>query len=342
MKNKTAISLVATAALALTGCGAAGGSENSKGGLTQIELTRASTSCIIVFPLISGIEQGFFADEGIDLKLNSVDGSPAVAQTLLTGQADIGLVGIGPYLSAEADGGDLTMVYNQFARSLYRVVVPEDSDIDSPAELRGSTIGVGTLDGGEAALARGVLDAQGFEEDRDYTLLAVGDGGGAVAAFERGEIDAYAAAISDMAIIGSRGVTLEDITPDEFLSFFGSGYAVRNELVKNDPETVKGFGRAIVKATEWAQENPEKAVDDCEGYAPEEVQDTDFALDYFSDVQETFTPLDGQKYGYYPPKGWKAWEDSMLESGELDKPLDDLDSVYTNEYVDYYNGPAGE
>lgn len=334
--RKTAISLLATGALVLSACSSEG-SAQGKNGLTPLNVTRASTSCIIVYPLTSGIEQGFFADEGIDVTLDSVDGSPAVAQTLMTDGTDVGLVGVGPFLNAVADGGDLTMVYNQFARSLYRIVVPSDSGSATPEDLEGATIGVGTIDGAETTLARAILDDAGLAEDDDYEFLPVGDGGGAVAAFERGDIDAYAAAISDMASITSRGIELEDITPKEYLSFFGSGYALHSDVVEDDPELVEGFGRAIVRATEWAQKHPEEAVQDCEEYAPEEVQDTDFALEYFDDVQESFTPLDGNPYGYYPPEGWKAWQDSMLETGELDEPLDDLDSVYTNEFVKAYN-----
>lgn len=336
---KIAISLFAAAALVLTACSGEDGTTGADG-LTRLTVTRASTSCIIVFPLISGIEQGFFAEEGLEVELNSVDGSPAVAQTLLTGGTDVGLVGVSPYINAVADGGDLTMVYNQFARSLYRVVVPSDSDARTPEDLRGTRVGVATLDGGETALARSVFDGSGMVEGDDYEFVAVGDGGGAVAAFGRGEIDAYAAAISDMAIISSRGIELTDITPDDYLSFFGSGYAMSNELVDEKPEVVEGFGRAIVKATKWAQEHPDEAIADCKQYAPEEVRDADFALDYFNDVNETFTPLEGQPYGYYPPEGWQAWEDSMLETGDLKEPLDDLNAVYTNEFVDAFNsGP---
>ncbi|MGH9021506.1 MAG: hypothetical protein ACRDV9_00140, partial [Acidimicrobiia bacterium] len=71
-----------------------------------------------------------------------------------------------------------------------------------------------------------------------------GGGGPATAAFERGEIEAYAA-ISDMAIVEARGRALRELTPKEFLGFFGNGFATTRRFLDGNAKAIEGFGRAL-------------------------------------------------------------------------------------------------
>jgi NitT/TauT family transport system substrate-binding protein len=60
----------------------------------------------------------------------------------------------------------------------------------SPADLKGKVIGVGTADGAEVGFTRAILNDLGMVEGQDYEFLPVGNGGPATAAFERGDIEA--------------------------------------------------------------------------------------------------------------------------------------------------------
>jgi NitT/TauT family transport system substrate-binding protein len=196
------------------------------------------------------------------------------------------------------------------------------------------TIGVGTAEGAEVSYARGILADAGLEEGTDYEFLPVGDGGPATAAFERGEIEAYSAAVSDMAIIQARGLPLREITPEEFLAFFGNGFATTGEYLEQNGEVVEGFTRALLRGYEWALENKEGTLEHCAELNPEEGSDAELASALYDAITARAEPLGDTPLGVFPEDGWEKWHESLLEAGELEEPVDDLHDAYTNDVVE--------
>lgn len=332
--------IAAAAALALmaTGCGgddesagpdAAGGDDTA-----SITVLLPNPSALNVFSLCVAIGEGFLEEEGIDVTVEAVDGSGAVLQAMVAGQAQIGLPGPGPVLNARNSGEDVRMFYNAFAQSLFGLVVPEESAITSVADLEGETVGVGTAEGAEVSYARGILADAGLEEDADYTMLPVGDGGQATAAFERGDIAVYSAAVSDMAILEARGLPLREITPEPFLAYFGNGYAATGEYMDANPEVIQGFTDALLKANEWALEDKDGTLEHCNEINPEEGMDTELSSVLYDSITERSQPTGGDAVGVFPAEGWEAWQQNLVDSGELPGPMDDLDAAYNNEFVE--------
>ncbi|MPZ73746.1 MAG: PhnD/SsuA/transferrin family substrate-binding protein [Nitriliruptorales bacterium] len=309
--------------------------DGAAGGETQsLTVLLPNPSALNVFNLCAAVGEGYLEEEGIEVTVEAVDGSGPVLQAMVAGQAEIGLPGPGPVLNARAEGEDIRMFYNHFAQSLFGLVVEEGSEFQSIEDLEGQTIGVGTAEGAEVSYARAILTDAGLEEDTDYEFLPVGDGGQATAAFERGDIVAYSAAISDMAIMRARGLALNEITPEEFLTFFGNGYAASGEFIEENPEVIQGFTRAMLRGNEWALENKEGTIEHCAEQNPEEGRDEELASALYDAVTPRSQPLADEPVGVFPADGWEAWQDNLVESGELDGPVEDLDSAYTNEFVE--------
>ncbi|MDO5604486.1 MAG: ABC transporter substrate-binding protein [Paracoccus sp. (in: a-proteobacteria)] len=297
-------------------------------------------SAINNYPLHVAIQEGYFKDEGLNVNVETVNGSASVLQLLVSGQAQIGQPGPAPLLAARSRGEDVVFIYNHFAKSVFGLVVPEDSPAQSPADLKGVTIGVGTADGAEVGFARSILGDVGLKDGADYEFLSIGDGGTAVAAFVNKEVGAYSAAVSDSAIISARGIPLREITPDPYLEYFGNGYAVTRQFLDENPETIEAFGRALVKATRFGLDpaNRETVLKHVAAGNPQESEDPAFADNLLTVVQYRTQPVkDDNPIGYQPPEAWKKWEDSLVASGDLVKPMDDLEAAYTNKFVDVWN-----
>jgi len=311
--------------------------------LRDITFVQPSPSAINSFPIYVAIGEGYFADEGLNVSVESVNGSAAVLQALTADQAKFGRPGPGPVLNARARGVDVVFIYNQMPKSSFGIVVKEESSYQTPEDLKGQVIGVGTADGAEVSFARGVLSALGMTENTDYEFLTVGDGGPATAAFTRGDIEAYAASTADAAILNQRGLAVRDITPEEFTTFFGNGYATMRSTIEEDPELVEGFGRAIVRAQKFAMDdaNRETVLAHLKAGMPEESEDPEFAsaLSWRAPRQtaprRTRDPSRG--LGYQDPADWERWHQSMVDTGGLEQPLPDLEAVYTNDFVPAWN-----
>jgi NitT/TauT family transport system substrate-binding protein len=155
-----------------------------------------------------------------------------------------------------------------------------------------------------------------------------------VAAFEREDIDSYSAAVSDMAIMEARGLPLREITPDKFLAFFGNGFAATGEYMDANPEVIQGFTNALLKGNEWALENKEGTLEHCAEMNPEEGQDTELANALYDALTARSQPTGGDPVGAFPAEGWEAWQQNLVDSGELAGPMDDLNAAYTNEFVE--------
>lgn len=334
-KKRSILVLLVVLAMVFAACG--DDDDSGSGDVTDVVVLAPNPSAVIWYGLCSAIYQGFAEDEGLNVSFEAVDGSGAVLQAMAAGQAEFGIPGPGPLLSARAEGEDFVAIYNQFAQALFGLVVPADSGFQTVGDLKTGekiVIGVGTAEGSEVTFVRPILVEAGLVEGVDYDFLPVGDGGPATAAFERGEIVAYAAATPDMAIIEARGLDLLELTPPEYKTVFGNGFATTQELIDSDPELVQGFINALVKGSNFAAANPDAAEADCAQMNPEEATDPALARALLDLSIESTKPLFGKPYGYYDPAAWAAWNQSLVDDGTFTELLENLEAAYTNEFVD--------
>ena len=318
-----------------------GADKTQAASLTKITVAVPHPSAITWIPLHVAIGQGYFKDEGLEINVEAVDGSSQVLQAMSAGRAQIGAPGPGPVLSARARGVDVVFIYNLYPKALFGLLVKEESSYQKAGDLKGKVIGVGTADGSEVTFVRPILAEAGMVEGTDYTFLPVGDGGLAAAAFERGDIEAYASAVPDAAIMQSRGLMLREITPEKFLAYFGNGFATLAPYMKENPKVIEGFGRAIVRAAKFCKvaANREKVLMDAKKGNPQEAEDTALASALLDQVVERQTPLDlSPGWGYQPPAGWKLWHEGQIESGALKAPLPNPEAAYTNDFIKIWNG----
>ena len=308
--------------------------------LEKITFVQPSPSAINSFPVFVAIGEGYFAEEGLEVTVEAINGSGPVLQALSSGQAQFGRPGPGPVLAARGRDVDVVFIYNVAARSNFGIVVEEDASYQAPADLKGQVIGTGTADGAEVGFARNVLMGSGMTEGTDYTFLTVGDGGPATAAFTRGDISAYSASTADAAILNQRGVKVRDITPPEYARFFGNGLATTGALIRENPELVEKFGRAFARGHAFALDdaNREKVLAHLAAGNPSESEDPAFASALFDAVRSKTVPIDPAKgLGYQPPEVWEEWQASLIAGGDLPGPLPDLTAAYTNDFVAVWN-----
>jgi NitT/TauT family transport system substrate-binding protein len=222
---------------------------------------------------------------------------------------------------------------------IFGIVVAEGSDYQTPADLKGQTIGVGTADGAEVGFARAILSEAGLSEGADYEFLPVGDGGPATVAFQRGDVAAYAAAVSDAAIMESRGLELREITPDAFLAYFGNGFAAMRSYIESDPEVIEGFGRAFVRGIEFGMDptNQEQVLKHAAAGNPQEGEDPQFAAALLEAIKGRMTRAEPDHgWGYQVPAHWELWHQSQVDAGTLEGPVN-LEEAYTNQFVEAWN-----
>ena len=172
--RRTIRALSAGAALTLlaTACGGddpdAGGGGGASGP-TKVELQLQWVTQAQFAGYFAALDQGYFADEGLDVEILE-GGVDIVPQTVLAqGQADFAIAWVPKALASREQGAQITDVAQIFQRSGTLQVSFKDKGISSPADLRGKKVGNWGF-GNEYELFAGMTGA-GMDPAKDVTLV---------------------------------------------------------------------------------------------------------------------------------------------------------------------------
>lgn len=306
------------------------------GALTELSIAAVSTSCLQFFPLYVAQNEGLFEENGLDVQVERMNGSAAVLQAMLAGQTDIGTPGPVPTILTQAEGEDIRYIANLWPGGAFVLVTPDETGIADASELAGKTIGVATADGSEVSFAHTIMGAEGLEES-DYEVLTVGEGGQAVAAFERGDIDAYAASIDGVAIIEHAGIPLTNITGDATSHLFGNGLAAPAELIESDPETLEAFGNAYRQGLEMAIADRQTVTDACATVQPQEIEDPTYVDAHLDALIPSLERSDDEPWGSMSTEHWEQVLQDAVDMELVEEGVVDVDNLFTNDLVEGFN-----
>jgi ABC-type nitrate/sulfonate/bicarbonate transport system substrate-binding protein len=120
-------------------------------------------------PLYYAQDKGFFAQEGLDLQVLVVRGVIGVS-SLVSGEIEV-TCHAGSGFSAALRGVPIKINSVTRDRPIHELIVAPN--INSPAELKGKAIAVGSLDGTAAVMTRRILQAKGLDGQKDVNLLSM-------------------------------------------------------------------------------------------------------------------------------------------------------------------------
>ncbi|MEZ4705579.1 MAG: ABC transporter substrate-binding protein [Caldilineaceae bacterium] len=199
---------------------------------------------------------GYFAAEGLDVDLQYFEGGSDAVAALENGAVDFSGNSMDHVLTAQMKGQNLRMLMNFLDHPCATLIVRNDlaDEIQSPADLRGRTVGVSRLGSATHILAVFVADRAGVSA-ADFTVAEVG-----VAdmpdALRNGAIDAAmgVAPYSTHLIDTGEATVLADLCqPAEAQAAIGgglpfTGVLTRADVITEQPEVVQKVVNALVKA----------------------------------------------------------------------------------------------
>jgi NitT/TauT family transport system substrate-binding protein len=306
--------------------------------LREVDMALSTTSAFGYGYWIA-LDLGFYEDEGLDVALQGTGGSSDVAQILAGNNAAAGMGVPGAMLPAIQAGANLYPFFTYAYGEVFDVVVPEDSDVSSIAELEGLVLGISELAGGETPLVRALLVEAGLDPETDVEIVAVGtDAPGVRAAFEAGRIDAYSSAKSDIAAMNAAGLGTVSIAPESLATLPAEGL-LATEDTRDDAELLIGLGRATAKGQLIAYTNLDAAVCVLKNQIPEEFTDEAAGRASLEAVIEiTKAPEENGEFvfGFLDADGWNTYVNIFIQGGVLDDEIDMSEYVLT-EHVPAFN-----
>jgi NitT/TauT family transport system substrate-binding protein len=138
-------------------------------------------------PLWTALDNGLFAQNGIDLEVQFIPSTGGVAG-LLAGNTNVAFLGGSDILGAVTDGADFVVLADPIAVYPYELLVTPS--ITDASELKGKTFGISNFGSSSDVATRVVLKQLNLDPATDVNIVAVGNATNRSAALESGAIQA--------------------------------------------------------------------------------------------------------------------------------------------------------
>ena len=297
---------------------------------------------ITFFPLSTANQLGYMKEEGIDLDLQVVNGSSAVVQQLAAGNAQMGVILAPNTLLGFAEGVKYKAFYDFLTRNTFDVKVLPDAPIKKLTDLKGKNIGTIDLTRGDLPLLRAQLQRAGLNPARDVTFVALGPTMAVHAtSLKEGKVHALNLSWNNTVSVEAAGGKLKCITCDsEELQLASETTVATDAVYKQDRRYVIGLGRAMAKATLFAETNPDAAIAIMKKVVPAEHTDPAYTKTFFNAALVIMKPRQPGKYGLHDIGGWDRLQNFMAVPTEGATGMTtkvDVKQLVTNELVDEIN-----
>ncbi|MCG8347808.1 MAG: ABC transporter substrate-binding protein [Chloroflexales bacterium] len=270
-------------------------------------------------------EQGFFAEEGLDVTIRP--GGPDIVpeQVVASGQAEFGLGWLAALLAVRDQGTPLVNIAQVYTRGGMRQLTWADSGIESPADFAGKRVAIWF--GGNEFNLLATLNKYNLDPDADLELVQQPFD---MNLFLAREVDSAAAmTYNELYQVLSAGHTIDELNIIDYnaegTAMLEDGIFVHEDWLaeEGNDEIAARFLRGAFKGWEFCRDNPGACVDsvlqnDESGVMTREAQE--WQMDevnklIWGDPLDPATPI-----GYMEPELFQRTAEIALEFGVIENP----------------------
>lgn len=209
-------------------------------------------------------DKGYFNAEGLDVTIDQGDGSAAAVPKVASGAYDIGFGDLNALIEFAAKKPEEApvAVYVMFNRPPFTVAVKADSPIKTPKDFEGKTLGGAANDG-----ALKLFPALCKSAKIDCTKVNITNMAPNLREqmLMRGQVDGVFGYVNTIRfsakLIGVKDDQIRFINYGDYgMDLYSNAIIVSKKLVKENPEAVKGFLRALNKGVVESLKDPKASV----------------------------------------------------------------------------------
>jgi NitT/TauT family transport system substrate-binding protein len=268
-------------------------------------------------PLYVAAGKGFFDQEGIAIKILTVESGAGHTNAVLTGQAFAFIGGPEHDAFAKAKGAELRSVVNVVNRgNVYLVAatgMEPPKDVDWPTYMKGKTIVSGFYGGTPNSITRYLLGKWKLDFKTDVTVMETTSAAGLAALKTK---QAQIAVVTEPFIAqGERqGIWGEPIynVPKELGPYAYSTLNVRYDSIQKDPALVQSFVKAVMRGLKATYEDPAGAMEIAHKEFP-----TMSADDLKATIDRSLADQMWSKDGMVTPEAWSTAQSVVRDAGIL-------------------------
>ncbi|MGN0248699.1 MAG: ABC transporter substrate-binding protein [Lachnospiraceae bacterium] len=326
MKKKISLLLILSMlfSILITGCG------KEESDLTKVTLNEVAHS-IFYAPMYVAIEEGYFADEGIDLELVTGFGADKTMTAVLSGEADIGFMGSEATIYTYLGNTDDYVV--NFAQLTQRagnfLVAREPMDNFKWEDLKGKNVLGGRQGGMPEMVFEYILKMNNIDPKTDLTIDQSIDFGSTAAAFSGGqgdfsvEFEPFATSLEEKGdgyIVASLGVD------SGYVPY--TAFSAKSSYMNKNPKIIQGFTNALQKGMDYVNSHSSEEIAKVIAPQFEETQ-----ISTITSIVERYKSQKTWKENLiFEEDSFILLQDILMDAKELDQPVPYEDLV-TTEYA---------
>lgn len=268
---------------------------------------------IFYAPMYVAIEEGYFAEEGIELELVTGFGADKTMTAVLSGSADIGFMGSEASIYTYNEGANDYVV--NFAQLTQRagnfLVAREEMPNFKWEDLKGKEVLGGRKGGMPQMVFEYILRQNNIDPAKDTNIDQSIDFGSTAAAFSEGKADftvEFEPGATSLEKEGKGYVAASLGTDSGYVPY--TAFSAKQSYIKKNPEVIQGFTNALQKGMDYVQ-----------AHTPEDIAKT-IAPQFKETDLDTITTIVTR---YYDQDTWK--ENLIFEEQSFDLLQDILEDA---------------
>ena len=279
--------------------------------------------------LYTAIERGYFADEGLDVKIRFPSNENDALSLVSAGRAEIGLYYEHDIIQVVANQGVKVKSIGAVVQSPLNIILSlKDKNINSPKDLIGKTVGYSGNALGEA-FVKTMVSYVG-EDPEAVNLINVGFE--LMSSMTTDNVDATIGCIVNHEVpqMEEEGfdVNYFMVTDYGIPNYYEAVFLANNEMIENEPEVLAGFLRAAAKGFEDFKTDP----DGCLEILLENQNEENFPLSRTVEQKscEILLPLMESADAPFLSQTDENWQENinwMVENGLIEQPIPVSDVV---------------
>jgi len=308
---------------------------------TKVRLAVGGQTALYYLPLTVTERLGYFKEAGLDIEISDFQGGAKSLQSLMGGSADVVAGSYDHTVQMHAKGQPILAIVQlgRFPGFVLALRGPKAETYKGPQDLKGMKIGVTAPGSSTHFMALHMMAQVGLKAE-DASFIGVGSGNTAVAAIQRGEIDALVSVDPVLAILEKQTtikIAADTRTPEGTNKVYGGPYPAAviyttPAFMEKNPNTVQALVTAFVRGLKWIQS---KSPEEIAKVMPEEFMLGDKAL-YIQSIKTnlpSWSP-DGRFIKDAPETAYKVLKafDPNVQSAKID-----LAKTYTDRFVEKAN-----
>jgi NitT/TauT family transport system substrate-binding protein len=216
-------------------------------------------------PFLLAQDKGYFAAEGLDVTIDTGNGSAGAVTRVASGAYDIGMADLNSLVEFDATnpGRGIKAFFIVYDEPPFALFTFKKSGITKPKDFEGKTLGAPVFDAPRklfpafaraTGVAAGAVKWESMDPPLREPMLA------------RGQVDAISGFyFTSLLNLKAQGVKPDDLTVFKFtdygMAFYGNGLIASPALLQNNPDLLKRFARAVVKGYRDAIKDPAAGID---------------------------------------------------------------------------------